>query len=713
VSAFDLLHPSLQHHIVNSLGWRELRPLQELSIEPVLRGSHCLLLAPTAGGKTESAIFPLLSRMLTENWKDTSILYICPLKALLNNLHTRVEAYLRLFGRTCELWHGDVQQARRGRILKRPPDCLLTTPESIEAMLVSRRVDHRAFFSGVRAIVVDEIHAFAGDDRGWHLLAVLERVTRLSPTEPQRIGLSATVGNPEQLLEWFAGHAPGHREVVSAPASTTGAPLVEIDFVGSLDNAAIVISRLHRGEKRLVFCDSRSKVERLGTALNGLGVRTFLSHSSLSIDERRQTEAAFAASQDCVIVATSTLELGIDVGDLDRVIQIDAPRRVASFLQRIGRTGRRPGSRRNCLFLATSDDALVQGVALVELWRTGFVEPIQPPASPLHLFAQQLMALCLQEGGIGRAAWQPWLLRLPPFREAGKDLVESIIVHLLENAVLQEDQGILHIGRRGEEEYGYRHFSELLSVFTAAPVFTVLHGQREIGVVDQSNFMNRETNDRHLALGGQAWRVLHVDWRGRKAFVEPSVGKATTRWSGGAGDLGFQLARSIQRTLATDTVPQGLSRRGEQALQRIRAEFAWVPIEGSVLRVSGTDATEWWTFGGTKANDVLQIALRQQGCDGCSNSGLKLDLTTSRPNFEMALDRIRKDGVGFSPDHASAEALDALKFGDVLPELIARSIVAKRLFDDQAVAEVLNANTTIASIGNWEADSATRWDSIP
>ena len=341
MSAFELLHPSLRHHIVNSLGWRELRPLQQLSIEPVLRCSHCLLLAPTAGGKTESAIFPLISRMLSEEWSGTSILYICPLKALLNNLHTRLESYLRLFGRTCEVWHGDVNQARRGQTLKRPPDCLLTTPESIESMLVSRRVDHRAFFNGVKAVVVDEIHAFAGDDRGWHLLAVLERVGRLAVVEPQRIGLSATVGNPVQLLDWFAGHVEGQREVVAAPAAGSAEPSVEIDFVGSLDNAAIVISRLHQGEKRLVFCDSRSKVERLGTALNGLGVRTFLSHSSLSIEERQQTEAAFAAAQDCVIVATSTLELGIDVGDLDRVIQIDAPGRVASFLQRIGRTGRR------------------------------------------------------------------------------------------------------------------------------------------------------------------------------------------------------------------------------------------------------------------------------------------------------------------------------------------------------------------------------------
>lgn len=689
MSAFELLHPSLQHHIVNSLGWRELRPLQQLSIEPVLRRSHCLLLAPTAGGKTESAIFPLISRMLSEEWSGTSILYICPLKALLNNLHTRLESYLRLFGRTCEVWHGDVNQARRGQTLKRPPDCLLTTPESIEAMLVSRRVDHRAFFSGVKAVVVDEIHAFAGDDRGWHLLAVLERVGRLAVAEPQKIGLSATVGNPVELLDWLAGHVEGQREVVAAPAVGGGEPSIEIDFVGSLDNAAIVISRLHQGEKRLVFCDSRSKVERLGTTLNGLGVRTFLSHSSLSIEERRQTEAAFAAAQDCVIVATSTLELGIDVGDLDRVIQIDAPGRVASFLQRIGRTGRRSGTTRNCLFLATSDDALVQAVALVELWRSGFVEPIHPPARPVHLFAQQMMAICLQEGGVGRSAWKSWLLRLPPFRDAEPGLLESILAHLLVSGILHEDQGILHIGVRGEEEYGFRHFSDLLSVFTTTPVFTVLHGQREIGVVDQSNFMTRDGQARQLALGGQAWSVVHVDWRGRKAFVEPAVGTGRTRWSGGPGDLGFRLARAIRLTLTEERVPRGLSQRGHQALQRIREEFAWLSGDKTILRGSVGPELEWWTFAGSRSNAVLRTALAAHGCPCRVRNGLRLEVCTDREKFEAALSLLAANGVGFSPQDVDPDALDGLKFADILPEEVGRSVVAARLLDTQVVNQVV------------------------
>ncbi len=282
----DLLPPGIVHHVVNTLGWPGLRPLREESIAPVADGSAALLLAPTAGGKTEAACFPLLSRVARENWTGTSVLYVCPLKALLNNLSPRLDTCTSWLGRTAALWHGDVPQTRRKRILRERPHVLLTTPESLEAMLVSANVDHRSFFSGLRTIVVDEVHAFAGDDRGWHLLAVLERVAgRPVP----RVGLSATVGNPEQLLTWLQGSRGGSKEGsprVVAPhlrAQASAAPEspppgdVQLDYVGSLANAATVIAALHRGEKRLVFCESRKQVEELGETLRAKGVTTFLS----------------------------------------------------------------------------------------------------------------------------------------------------------------------------------------------------------------------------------------------------------------------------------------------------------------------------------------------------------------------------------------------------------------------------------------------------
>lgn len=340
---FDRLHPSIQHHVVNSMGWRELRPLQEDAVDPILDGKSCLLIAPTAG-KTEAAVLPILSRMLSDSWQGLSVLYVCPIRALLNNLEERLSFYCSLVGRRCDLWHGDVGQAARSAILREPPDILLTTPESLEAILISRRTDRSYFFGSLQAVIIDEVHAFAGDDRGWHLLAVLERIAELAGRRSQRIGLSATIGNPDEVLSWMTREASTDSRVIS-PAD--GAPVgadVQLDYVGSIENAAHVVARLHRGEKRLVFCDSRAQAERLASLLRGSGTSTFVSHSSLSVADRRQAERAFRESRDCVIVATSTLELGIDVGDLDRVLQLEAPTTVSSFLQRLGRTGRRPAS---------------------------------------------------------------------------------------------------------------------------------------------------------------------------------------------------------------------------------------------------------------------------------------------------------------------------------------------------------------------------------
>ena len=167
--------------------------------------------------------------------------------------------------------------------------------------------------------------------------------------------------------------------------------------------------QLYRGEKRLVFCDSKRLVEMLGADLRARGVTTHLVHASLSLDERRRAEQAFAEGRDCVIVSTSALELGVDVGDLDRVIQVNSPSTVAAFLQRLGRSGRRPGTTRNCLFLALDEDELLHAAGLLLAWSRGFVEQVAPPPEPRHIVAQQLLALCLQEKRVGQQLWQDWL----------------------------------------------------------------------------------------------------------------------------------------------------------------------------------------------------------------------------------------------------------------------------------------------------------------
>ena len=679
MTAFDRLGGTVRHHVVNSLGWRTLRPLQEHAIEPLLDGHSALLLAPTAGGKTEAAAFPLLTRMADEDWRPVSVLYVCPIKALLNNLEHRLRAYTGWIGRTVGLWHGDVTSSARTRLLQEPPDILLITPESLEVMLTSSRIDAGALFANVAALVVDEIHAFAGDDRGWHLLAVVDRIARLSGRPVQRIGLSATVGNPDALLEWLAGGTGRESVVVSPPPEAGTVPDIRIDRVGTLANAALVISRLHRGEKRLVFCDSRARSEELASELRARDVETFVSHSSLSVDERRRAEAAFAEARDCVIVATSTLELGIDVGDLDRVIQIDAPAKVASFLQRLGRTGRRPGTVRNCLFLATGRDAFVQAVGLARLWRDGFVEPIEPPAKPFPVLAQQVMALCLQRRDLGRHTWEENLPTFLPSAGLTGDDARRLIEFMLYAGFLVDTGGLIGLGPAAEKAFGAKHYLALFSVFDSPPLFTVMHGRTELGSVHETSFrMKPKDGPTVLSLAGRSWAVRFVDWQRQTAWVDPSDRIGRSRWLGGGPTLGFELCQAIKRVLAGEVPEDLLSRRALEAMEEVRDEHDWVDVGATTLLLREEGAS-WYTFGGGLLNAALATRLSSSLGDWRPDSfGVHAGIAPDPGRLREAIAEVVEGNPSLVVPPVDEEAVANVKFAEcVAPELLSTMWLAR------------------------------------
>ncbi|WP_354699048.1 DNA helicase [Paraconexibacter sp. AEG42_29] len=688
---FEALHPAVQHHVVNSLGWRSLRPLQEQSILPILEGRDVLLGAPTAGGKTEAAILPLLSRMVSEEWAGLSVLYVCPLRALLNNLHPRISGYAELVGRTAGLWHGDVGDGPRKRMLRDPPDMLLTTPESLEAMFLSRRVDAAQLLGGVRAVVVDEIHAFAGDDRGWHMLAVLDRIDALSPGRAQRLGLTATVGNPDHLLGWLSRRPVDDRETVMVHDGAV-APELTVDWVASVDNAARVIAGLHHGEKRLVFCDSRARVEELATALRRLEVTTFVSHSSLSRDERRQAEQAFAEASNCVIVSTSTLELGIDVGDLDRVIQIDSPARVSSVLQRMGRTGRRAGTKRNCLFLCTNELALLQSIAVCELIHQGWVEPVVGPPRPLHLVVQQLLARVLADGRVGDTAWPGELTDVARLAELTPAEVLEVRTELERIDVLLRDGGFVQIGQVGEERYGRRHFMDVTSLFLTEPLLKVRWGTRELGQVDPSVLTTRDGRKATILLGGRAWDVEDVDWRRGIGWVKPSEEAGRSRWSGSGVALSAVVCRAIRAVLATSVEPEGavLTARARAQLAALRGDFDGVRDGRTMLvRDGGRNRETWWTFAGGNANAALAagLAAANIGVMGSDDLSISMRGPVGYERLRQLLVDLRAAPPRAAPDE---RRIEALKFGESLPVDLALSVLAARMADEAAVVSALD-----------------------
>ncbi|MGP9623328.1 MULTISPECIES: DEAD/DEAH box helicase, partial [unclassified Corynebacterium] len=738
---FNRLHPTLQHHVVSTLGWPGLRPLQEESVAPLVEGQDALLLAPTAGGKTEAASFPVLSRMASEDWHGVSVLYICPLKALLNNLEERLRLYGSWMGRTVGVWHGDVSTSVRRRMqTTERPDILLTTPESLESMMVSTGVNHREFLGDVQTVIIDEVHAFAGDDRGWHLSAVLARLEHAVGRPFQRIGMSATVGNPEHLLEWLQGGARAAADRTGAviapgvilpgagesPALAADAPEIRVDRLQDMSQVATLLSRLHVGEKRLVFVDSRKNVEVLGNLLDELDVKVFLSHSSLSASERARSEAAFADETDCIIVATSTLELGIDIGNLDRVIQVGAPRTVSSFLQRLGRTGRRAGTSRNCLFIALPsegtrgdvDTMLLQTMGLLSAWAEGFVEPVEPPPVPLHIAAQQLLAAALSAGAINTSSWREiWAgtqLMDPEVLECD---AQEILDHLIETGMLETDGEMAFIGEAAEKAFGRRHFMSILSAFTSPPLFTVLDGRTEIGMVEDRLIASMQEGDDGfgggqsamvIALAGRNWKINHIDYNRKVVHVEPSTTAGMARWGSSGPSFGYAVSQGMRRViLGEDVAGLHLTSRAAEALADVRQW--WSPTVGATSEAiylpnghGNKDQAEWWDWAGTGRNHQLIAALGASASRGfdpaaaadatapgsqlapLDQSG-RYDRLRVFPDESPATIRERIDWYDGMPaqqrpmPYVSPKAVYGLKFNAALPDEVARKILARRM----------------------------------
>jgi ATP-dependent Lhr-like helicase len=346
--------------------------------------------------------------------------------------------------------------------------------------------------------------------------------------------------------------------------------------------------------------------------LRGLGVSTYVSHSCLSLDERRSAEEAFSQGSDCVIVATSTLELGIDVGDLDRVIQIDAPFTVASFLQRIGRTGRRAGSSRNCLFLATKEDAFLRSIALLELWKTGFVEPIQPPARPTHIYAQQVMALTLQEKGIIAQDIEGWIGKMPGFLKIPDKELSSVVEYMKVNGTLHSDSGVLGIGSAGERAFGKKNFMELFSVFTSPPMVKVFHGKQELGEVHQITFAVKEDGPSLLTLGGRSWKTKYIDWPRKIAYVEPTDMKGRSQWLSAAQPMHYEMCQSIAAVLMEGFSNDFLSSRSTELLGQIQEEYYWLESNKTMLLIDDDGNAIWWTFAGKLFNAAIADSLASE-----------------------------------------------------------------------------------------------------
>ena len=670
MSAFNQLSPALQYQIVNGLGFTSLRPVQELSIPPILAGKSCVVLAPTAGGKTEAAFFAILSRIDAEDWRPVSVVYVAPIRALLNDQEPRIERYCGLIGRRVAKWHGDTSPSERKAFISEPADVLLTTPESLEVMLMSPSIPARRLFRTLQAVIVDEAHAFVGDDRGVHLSAVLERLTRICGNDLQRVALSATVGNPDELLAWLAGGSTRERAVVRAPVGRTE-PELALDYVATPENAAKMIAELHPGKKRLVFVDSRRGVEQVGKSLRDRGIDAFVTHSSLSLEERRRAEQAFAEGRDCVIVATSALELGIDIGDLDHVLQVGCPTSVAAFLQRMGRSGRRAGARPNYTFLTVEPEHLVQAAGLLRLLARGYVEPVRIPRRAYHVLAHQIIALAIQEGGIPESDWWGWVANSQGFAEISAEERAAILEHMIAEGILFRDGGRLGLGPRGERLYGFRNFTELYAVFSTPRILAVLHGAQEIGSIETAFVEQEKPENLTVTLAARTWRAVSIDLTHGIVRVEPVPDGRHARWHGRPVLLHRELCQAIRGVLASDDVDASWTRRAVAKLVEVREEHAFLRDTHEPI-VPDAGGYRLWNFAGGRSNNVLAHALEGVLGEKVTSQnfyvGFREDAAKSEVAVRQAIERLAAEGRPGDADAISyAAGLDKVRLSKFQP----------------------------------------------
>jgi ATP-dependent Lhr-like helicase len=704
VAAFDRLHPRLRHAIVHDLGWRSLRPVQEQATEVILDGHNTVVLAPTAGGKTEASLFPVISQLLTDGRPPVAALYLCPIRALLNNQELRLAEYMRMVGLEVFKWHGDVSAAKKRAFVAAPCHLLMSTPESLEVMLMSAWVDAARLFAGLQAVVIDEVHAFAGDDRGAHLVALLERLSAFCGRDIQRIGLSATVGNPDQIGRWLQGSSARPFTLVDPPKPPVRRELL-LDFCPEPDVLAGAVARAARACKSLVFVESRRKAERTAGVLATMAqLDVYVHHSAVARADRERAEAMFQGGGHAAIVCTSTMELGIDVGDLDRVLQIGAPPRVASYLQRLGRTGRRAGTTANCAFFCEDGLDLVRALALLRLGQRGWVEDVEPPKRALHVLAHQVLALVLQEGGISRYRLHTWVACATPFADLTGEEVQELIDTMLDRDILHEADERLLLGHRGEALYGAKNFFELYAVFSSPPLVAVLWGREDIGTVDASFVRGHDPSEGPLRfrLAGRSWQVKHYEERRGRLFVEPSASAAPPNWMGMPGSLSYPLCQEIKATLRAATADEAgwLTAEATDELLALRAEYEGLVEPDVTALEDAADAVIWHTFAGARINRVFAALLAHTADQKWRVGNLSLSVKgLGRVEAGKAIAALRH--LDLDLDRVAAEAAqDSLqatlsKFQPCLPEAAERRLLLDRMWDVEGARRVLASGLVV------------------
>ena len=649
--------PDFIKDYIYSHGWTELRDIQLESARVIFEtDSNLLISSSTASGKTEAAFFPIIADIADSSpeMRSVSVLYVAPLKSLINDQFYRLEELLDASGIPVTHWHGDVGAGHKKKLLKNPEGILQITPESLESMLMNRSNDIPRIFGGLRYVVIDEIHTMIGTDRGNQVICQLSRISRLIGHSPRRIGLSATIGDIKLAADWLGAGSDRATEApvppkaplkwrlgfehfyIQNPSETQGedpslstADASDRGGVARLDPGYEYLYDAVYGTKSLVFSNSREETEYVTATLRQIAKKRsdndifLIHHGNLSAslredaEEKMKDETVTAA----VTCATVTMELGIDIGRLSRVAQIGSPTTVAGFLQRLGRSGRR-GAPPEMIMVFREETALpnaplpeiipwdlLRGIAIIDLYSSErFIEPPVIKKMPLSLAFHQTLSILASGGELAPKALAERVLSLPPLAGLDKASYKELLVSMLKDDYLEmtEERGLI-VGLKGERIINSYKF---YAVFKDSEDYTVRCDSEEIGTITTPP----PVGDR-FALAGRVWEVKETDFPRKLIFVKPVDGKMEISWPGDGGEIHTKLLVAMREVLFNKKEYKFLGENAAERLENARRVAKNAGMDESMIIYLGGQSYVLFPWLGTRAFRAVKRTLQKNAAE--------------------------------------------------------------------------------------------------
>ncbi len=674
---FYRFSPLVQDFIYTN-GWETLRPIQVEAANVIFETDDNLILSSdTASGKTEAVFFPIISEIGEDPNESIEVLYIAPLKSLINDQFERIDTLLQDSGIPVFHWHGDVASSHKNKLLKKPQGVLQITPESLESMLMNRHSDIIRLFGGLRYVVIDEIHILMGADRGNQILCQLDRIAEIIGRHPRRIGLSATVGDLEKTKNWLTGNSGRNTQAPVVPSAKNRVRLaVEHFYIQdngqnreisteeypetkiTIDAGYEYIYDCVKDKKSLVFSNSREETEYVTATLRQIASNRqdedvfYIHHGNLSAAIREETEQKLKTAQKCVACATVTLELGIDIGQIERILNVGAPNTVSGFLQRLGRSGRKTGISE--MFMVFREEKplpdtplpqlipweLIRGIAVIQLYiEDRFVEPPSVKTMPLSLMFQQTLSILASSGENTPKRLAEKILTLSPFADVDKEIYRELLISMIKNDYVEmtETKGLI-LGLQGEK---LTKSFKFYAVFKDSEDYSVKHESEEIGTISSPP----PVGDR-FALAGRVWEVEELDLSRKLIYVHPVPGKMQVSWPGDYGEIHTRILEKMYQVLTSEKEYAYLKPNAKERLAAARRIFMNAGLDRTMLISLGGNTKCLVPWLGTRSFRTLRKYLQKNsayfGIYGLEYNGCYYMTFKCEKNADELLTAIRR-----------------------------------------------------------------------